>query len=93
VVLRMAITFQGRWRLHGRGTKERKIGTKHRGPEIKIRDRGSRAWERGVILVVFVLRAHRESKAMAFPVVTMVSCQNSPFARGKWAGLGWAGLG
>lgn len=34
-----------------KGTKE----TKHRGPEIKIRDRGSRAWEKSVILVVFVL--------------------------------------
>jgi len=51
----MAITFQGRWRLHGRGTKERNIGTKHRGPEIMVRDRGSRAWEKGVILVVFVI--------------------------------------
>jgi hypothetical protein len=90
VVLRMAITFQGRWRLHGRGTKERNIGTKHRGPEIKIRDRGSKAWGKGVILVIFVLGGPSGSKAMAFPVVTVASCQNSPFDRGKWAGLGQA---
>lgn len=83
----MAITFQGR------GTKERNIGTKHRGPEIKIRDRGSRAWGKGVILVVIVLGAHWGSKAMAFSVVTVASCQNSPFGHGKWAGMRWAEQG
>ena len=75
--------------------EEQKKGTweqKHRGPEIMIRDSGSRAWENGVILVVFVLGAHWGSMAMAFPVVTVWRLVKIvPLTVGN--GLGWAGQG
>jgi hypothetical protein len=88
----MAITFQGRWRLHGRGTKERNIGTKHRGPEIMVRDRGIKGLGNGRYSCRLCLRGRfGEARLWRSLLSRWRLVKIVPLTVGN--GLGWAGQG